>query len=345
MPNVPAPHPILEGAQIIMVKQNLDQPSDKEFALAANQSNWEELIRTGSGEQIREQLQVELADLVKKSRRKIQGYTVMVLYALREDIKDTHADKIYEALEASHAKNKTNILLILVSRGGYIEPAYQISQLCREWTKDKFIVCVPRHAKSAATLATLGADEVHMGPLGELGPIDPQLQGLPMAGVEESLRTIAKIAHEYPRSDKVWAQFLENELSVESIAWYQRICESAVQYGERLLIRSGSDKDRAHNLATHLVYGYKNHRFVIDREESQTLFGESVVTDSPELALAEQVYRMISRVDQGLQESRSDEYDGVSVIGTIHDGINLLVNPNAPKYLSLTNTEIESDQD
>jgi len=39
-------------------------------------------------------------------------------------------------------------------------------------------VVVPRTAKSAATLLAIGADEIHMGPLGQLGAgIDPQMAG------------------------------------------------------------------------------------------------------------------------------------------------------------------------
>jgi ClpP class serine protease len=42
-------------------------------------------------------------------------------------------------------------------------------------TDQKLRVIVPNIAKSAATLFALGADEILMGYLSELGPIDPQV--------------------------------------------------------------------------------------------------------------------------------------------------------------------------
>jgi Serine dehydrogenase proteinase len=50
------------------------------------------------------------------------------------------------------------------------------------------------HVAGVATLIAIGADEIHMGPLGQLGPIDPQIGGLPALGVSRALKTIASVA-------------------------------------------------------------------------------------------------------------------------------------------------------
>jgi ClpP class serine protease len=39
----------------------------------------------------------------------------------------------------------------------------------------EFVVIVPGKAKSAATMISLGASKIYMGPTSELGPIDPQI--------------------------------------------------------------------------------------------------------------------------------------------------------------------------
>jgi len=62
--------------------------------------------------------------------------------------------------------------LFLYARGGNIVPPFRIAKLIREYCK-KFSVLVPYRAQSAATLLTLGADEIVMGKMGELSPIDP----------------------------------------------------------------------------------------------------------------------------------------------------------------------------
>ena len=141
--------------------------------------------------QIRGHLQSELSAIVKTWKKSLKGYSLIILYK-DELIEDSDRDKLYRALEKASVNQKTDILLIVVSNGGYAEPAYQISKICREWARDKFIVAAPRHAKSAATLITLGADQVHMGPLSHLGPVDPQFEWGAGVAMEDSLKSITR---------------------------------------------------------------------------------------------------------------------------------------------------------
>jgi hypothetical protein len=62
--------------------------------------------------------------------------------------------------------------LFLYARGGNIVPSFRVVKLIREYCK-KFSILVPYRAHSAATLLALGADEIVMGKMGELSPIDP----------------------------------------------------------------------------------------------------------------------------------------------------------------------------
>jgi ATP-dependent protease ClpP protease subunit len=65
--------------------------------------------------------------------------------------------------------------LMLNSPGGWGEAVEKLVHLCRSHCSE-FRVIVPNWAKSAATLMALGADEIIMGYLSELGPIDPQYE-------------------------------------------------------------------------------------------------------------------------------------------------------------------------
>jgi Serine dehydrogenase proteinase len=62
--------------------------------------------------------------------------------------------------------------LFLVSRGGATEVPWRIVTLLREFT-DHLAVLVPYQAQSAATHISLGADEIVMTELSQLGPVDP----------------------------------------------------------------------------------------------------------------------------------------------------------------------------
>lgn len=68
----------------------------------------------------------------------------------------------------------TDLDLMIHSPGGNGVVAEKIVEMCRRSCKGKFRVIVPNMAKSAATLISLGADEIVMGYCSELGPIDPQ---------------------------------------------------------------------------------------------------------------------------------------------------------------------------
>ena len=71
------------------------------------------------------------------------------------------------------ADPRQDLHLLLNSRGGDGEVALRLVRSaqarCRELT-----VIIPNQAKSAATLLTIGAHHILMGPASDLGPIDPQ---------------------------------------------------------------------------------------------------------------------------------------------------------------------------
>jgi hypothetical protein len=66
------------------------------------------------------------------------------------------------------------IEILLHSGGGHPDVAYEVMKFFRR-RFNQVNVIVPLHAKSAATLMCLGADNVFMGELADLGPIDVQL--------------------------------------------------------------------------------------------------------------------------------------------------------------------------
>ncbi|MCG8400878.1 MAG: hypothetical protein MJA84_04700 [Firmicutes bacterium] len=69
---------------------------------------------------------------------------------------------------------RPQIDLFLYTRGGDVLTPWRLVNLFREFT-ERFSVLVPFRAYSAGTLLCLGADEIVMGKMGELGPIDPSV--------------------------------------------------------------------------------------------------------------------------------------------------------------------------
>ena len=321
-------------------EESLLGPADPALATDTSNQSWGEVIVEGNADKIKSRLERELADLVKKWSRRLHGYTLLFFYT-DERIDSEDADKIYQALQGIKPSQRKNVLLVLVSNGGYVVPAYQISKLCREWSKDEFIVAAPRHAKSAATLICLGADAVHMGPLSHLGPIDPQIKGVSGLAHRASLEAITKWVSEHPGSHELWSEILSNDESFDyfDVGDFDRSVESAVQYGERLLVAGKSDPERAAVISRKLVYEYKDHGFAIDREEAIGIFGEaSIVINSNELSFSEEAYSLVSYVDKGL---RALEFDGsnvvqggIKVVGALDDCV-IVLPPSVPRQRRL----------
>ena len=257
-----------------------------------------EVARTGDNDEIAKRLRLEVERIVKRFSKDLERYCLICLYEPKDPIQTWDLNRIFTAIETGNPNHDKDVLLVLVSPGGEIEPAYQIAKICKSFAKERFIVAVPRSAKSAATFVALGADEIHMGILGQLGPIDPQLGNLPALGVQRALETIASICEKNPGSSEMFAKYLSSTVTIEQIGYCQRVAESAVQYAELLLATKAEVRDKANQVASHLVHGYKDHSFVIDAQEARNHLGDSwIVTESPEIRFAERIYRRFEQVD------------------------------------------------
>ena len=231
-------------------------------------------------------------------------YNIMVLYDEMQMI-ESDADSIYAAV-TKFSETKP-ILLILHSSGGYVGPAYLIGKLLHEYSGGAFDIAVPRRAKSGATLVCCAANHIHMGSLSELGPIDPQFEGLPALGLKSAIQHIAELTAEYPHATALLSQYMSQTIRPIHLGYYERVAESAVQYADRLLQpHADSLGQQPAKIAKDLVYSYKDHGFVIDKQEAQSIFGDKVVLhNTPEYQVGNALYqalgfitRIASVVDQ-----------------------------------------------
>jgi hypothetical protein len=224
------------------------------------------------------------------AKHNVDNYTIIYLLDRQDSLSSWHADRIYTA--ASYASSSRPILLVLDSHGGSIEAGYLISKTCKRLTQGQFVVAIPRKAKSAATLLSLGADEIHMGLMSELGPIDPQVGGLPALGVKNALEILANLSCKYPGASAMFSQYIQAKLDLQILGYFERINESAMQYAERLL--AGKNLPSPHtatSLSDHFVNHYKDHGFVIDYDEATSLLGQNIVKQgSDEYSFANAIF-------------------------------------------------------
>jgi len=83
--------------------------------------------------------------------------------------------------------------VLIASPGGDGETAIRMVRAMQSRCS-RLTMVVPDMAKSAATLMCLGADEIVMGPGGDLGPVDPQFQlgGRSLASAKEIVAAVAE---------------------------------------------------------------------------------------------------------------------------------------------------------
>lgn len=248
--------------------------------------------RAGDEDAAKEAIKNEINKIISESN--LNNYKVLFLYDEIDSITNYHSNNIYAA--AADLKNTPkDILLILNSNGGEIEPSYILSKALKRLAKEKYVVAVPRKAKSAATLICLGAQEIHMGMMSELGPIDPQINGLPALALGNALDVVANLACRFPEAGTLLGQYISDQAPIRVLGYYQRVSESAVQYAERLLGgKALGENQSAHLVADKLVNHYKDHSFVIDYDECVELFGKEIVREeTEEYILADKIYKFL----------------------------------------------------
>lgn len=257
-------------------------------------------------------------DLAKEY--KANKYTILLLFDPKQSISSYHSNRIYQALTKS--ENNNDILMLIESEGGEIEPAYLISKTCKRLANSKFVVTIPRRAKSAATLISLGAAEVHMGLLSELGPIDPQFSGFPALGLANAVEKIAEMTERYPSASDMLAKYLIEKVNIRDLGYFQRINESAVQYATRLLHGKELPEEKScEELADHFTNHYKDHGFVIDADEAASLLGQNVVKEkSDEYQFGNSVYDFLHFIGILFSVFRNKR---MRYVGSIETGLDL----------------------
>lgn len=217
--------------------------------------------------------------------------------------------------------------VILFSHGGDISAAYLLARELRRHA-ETITVFVPLFAKSAATLLCLAADELVLGPLGELGPLDAQgntkvpadtsrlvpfkaLEQLDEAVFDSYEKLVARIIKGNgvtpleactKASELTGALYGPLVASVDPIRMAEsaRGLELASQYACRLLRRyRGELHDHGCRIVHRLIHGYPSHGFVIDLEELRDLELPARPPTPDEAPIVEGLARILMNHDDG----------------------------------------------
>lgn len=203
----------------------------------------------------------------------------VLVYFSYTPLDDTILVPLYKQLkDIGHTKK---IDLVLHSYGGAVDTPYKVVKLIREFCEE-FAVIVPFVAKSAASMLVLGADEVVMGPISELGPIDPLVKHpvykdllVPVQAVWHCLDYLQRSISN--SSDPEVASFMVTPLLDKLDPWligdYEKTIKASQQYAESLLscYMLKNDLGRVPTVTKALTEGYFSHGYPIGRREAKDL--------------------------------------------------------------------------
>ncbi|MEX1175091.1 MAG: hypothetical protein WEB51_05935 [Mycobacterium sp.] len=248
--------------------------------------------------------------------------------------------KISQSLKATALpeKAKTTVDLWLDSPGGSAREAYKIALLLRS-IACRVRVVIPDYAKSAATLLSLVADEIYMGPAAELGPLDVQLDyekspGMRVSALDRigNLNQITEAAREIvlglggevryktrlgrAETVSVMAELASSLLKplvsqVDPTILHQsnRMLKEAADYGKRLMLtREGCPRELAMSLPERLTKDYPTHGYAISLDEAAEL-------GLPVKPIAE--YEFCEQVIACYEENQASRTDVIEVLNVI----------------------------
>ena len=254
---------------------------------------------------------------------------------------------LIKTLESSKEQPpKPNVIMLLTTYGGDANQAYQIARLLQN-IAEKFYLCVPAQCKSAGTLIALGANELFVTIVSELGPLDVQLSqrdeidrrrsGMVVRTALDGLadetfkvfeRVMLRItqrsrqAISFDVASRVAATVATGvmapvyaQIDPESLGNDLRDLSVATAYGNRLVSYGGNATEET---VRQLVEDYPAHRFIIDREEARDLFKtvnepteeiNTLVTALGDIVYTEQSPHIILRLDGNFEEDEEDDHE------------------------------------
>jgi ClpP class serine protease len=192
----------------------------------------------------------------RQEKRSLFGFSV----SRHIDLED--AQTIIAAIKETPSDRPID--LILHTPGGIVLAAMQIARAV-EAHPAKVTVLVPVYAMSGGTLIALAADEIVLGEFSVLGPIDPQIVGLPAASIVRA-RDSKPIEHVFDLT-LVLADVSEKALD-------------QVKRGAVELMTPRLEQAKAEELAAKLAGGHWTHDYALTATEA-TKIGLPVTVGMP----------------------------------------------------------------
>jgi hypothetical protein len=251
--------------------------------------------------------------------REKRGTAVYPLFLGDVSIEADTVNGVFDDLCSTLQNTNARLDVIVDSSGGDIHAAYNLARLFRRFAREELNFIVPRWAKSAATLLVCGGDTIYMGPIAELGPIDPQItQFNQFEGRFEHFSplhmeaTLDLIRGEFDRGSEKLANGLLHRLQFPlTLGGIKKSLGVGKQYLVKLLTTrmfSGEQaEEKAMAIGQALVENYTDHGFCIDIDEARSIGLNVRELESDEFGLIWELYRLNAQKEELEKEARRSD--------------------------------------
>jgi len=221
-------------------------------------------------------------------------------------------------------RRNEKVTVFLTTYGGDPNGGFRAARCLRHYYKHVRLA-VPSFCKSAGTLIALSADELRIGDLGELGPLDIQVRkgselqesssGLDImqalqavtSHTQDAFHRLLVGTRNLGLSTKLCAEFastvasgiaapLIGQIDPIRLGEMQRATRVAFEYGQRLNAYGNNLKQGA---LGRLIGEYPAHGFVIDRKEATELFDNVSDLSAEEAAFCDAIWDIVEHQRDG----------------------------------------------
>ena len=258
----------------------------------------------------REERKKIIKEIERKRKSKVISYITSDRFHLNTPITGDVVPIIHEHLLSIPFKERTKLDLFLYSRGGESDVPWTLVSMFREYCeKGSFCVLLPYRAHSAATVISLGADEIIMTKKAELGPIDITLargpynpadkisnQRLPVS-VEDVMGYFAlleKLKCKEPTETLKGFEILSEQVHPLVLGNVNRLLEQTKLVALRLLgTRSDPfDSKKNEDIITKLSTEIYSHNHTINRTEARNYLGLEQVINAENEEINEEMWNL-----------------------------------------------------
>lgn len=251
-----------------------------------------------------------IQEIEKKRGSKVIAYVTSDRSGLSVPIAGDVVSLIHEHILGLKEKEQLKLDLFIYSRGGQSDVPWTIVSMFREFSqKGSFSVLIPYRAHSAATVISLGADEIVMTKKAELGPIDITMSSGPYNPTEKNsnqrlpisvedvtgyFSLLEKVGCERPDEKMKGFELLTNHVHPLALGTVSRLLEETKLVALRLLSTRANpfSEEENHEIMRRFSSEVYSHNHAISRTEAVKYIGLKQVKSAEEIDIADELWAL-----------------------------------------------------